>query len=993
MAVSRLVIQRAPTYSSDNVKKLMEMPAADVPNAIVSDHQGAWLRNAKPTEVKALIEACMNSGSPQAGGAIDTLLDHSSNWRQVAEENLSLWGRAVAMLPSNGKFYKTLTDTFLMDTESVANGYLNMNEEYCDKTLKDMAYTREGQPIVGPPTAEQQAARDNVVDKKAAQDLLDMQNKLIEVRKTKLGTRKFVHAGGRFASVEVKDVLFDPEKKPEQMPDYTPDPAAKPWDELKKAYDVGAEALGKHLSLHPNLYVLVRDKYEDTSKTEKVVAGKDTPGVVAAELARTTSNINTARPYVRTAADEMTPIHRQLREGSVTSPSKPGRNWAGDPVWRPVADTYNERTGNPPWWQTLGFSVLEMAVFAVAGLATGGIGFAAAMMVKGAAEAAKAAGKASVLTAASQASVSEDTRLVDSRKAEEAQTEAAMALAFAALDAVMLGAELKALGIAGKVASSQTGQAIIAVERSAEVLELERRLLGRVDPAEVKGLADKAKDLARQARTAATEAEGLAAKGAQEASRARVAKAAAERAEKAAKRVEGLAAKAAVKEAIPEEKLVKAALPIPLKGGGRIVISNAGIFVCRSPCMMLTEKYAALISRNPELAERAVAVRMAEQDVEPLRTALKGASGKAVEKRLKNLVETFEKECKLFEKAEEVTDWLKKQGSAETKDLDAAAITRVLRRGPNVEAAKGQLLEEIAAVKIRKMLLDNAERMKLAGKYAGKPLEFVPGHRLRDSNGRQFTDGVIGFWEGDTFRIVTVVESKAGRTAAEGLKYSKEDLQAIMNARWTLVRKARRGEIGLRPDEVWAMRNSEFERIYKVEVDAARRRKGGDEWRNLVTDDVKDEVIEELRAAGKHGEADKAEMMKRAKFETTYASRVKKTQEAAPLPEGGQFALDIERGNEFGGQILNSGELPQIAEKGTVTGPWKDGVPPGTWKPTKFAGSAGATRMQGFVPFDADAAGIAKELTTQNMQGQVTKTQMTTEGFGKLATDILEKGK
>jgi hypothetical protein len=101
----------------------------------------------------------------------------------------------------------------------------------------------------------------------------------------------------------------------------------------------------------------------------------------------------------------------------------------------------------------------------------------------------------------------------------------------------------------------------------------------------------------------------------------------------------------------------------------------------------------------------------------------------------------------------------------------------------------------------------------------------------------------------------------------------------------------------------------------------------------------------------------------------------------------------VERGNEFGGQILDSGELPRIVEKGTAAGPWKDGVPAGTWKPTKFAGSSGSTRMQGFVPSDADAAGIAKELGTQNLQGQITKTDMSTTGFGKLAGDILDRGK
>jgi hypothetical protein len=533
---------------------------------------------------------------------------------------------------------------------------------------------------------------------------------------------------------------------------------------------------------------------------------------------------------------------------------------------------------------------------------------------------------------------------------------------------------------------------VIAVEKSTAVLELERRLLGQVSEVEAKELAEKAATLAREARAAATEAEGLASNGSAEAARARVAKGAADRAEKAAKRVEGLAAKAVVKEAIPEEHLVKAAAPIKLKEG-RVVLTTAGMFVCRSPCMMLTEKYAAVISRNPELAERAVAVRMAESDVEPLRAALKGTSKTAVEKRIRSLVETFENECKLFDKAEKVSTYLKKSGSAETKDLDAAAITRILRRGPNVEAAKGQLLEEVAAVQIRKQLLDSAERMKLAGQYAGKPLEFVPAHRVRDGQGRQFTDGLIGYWEGDTFRIVTVVEAKAGKTAAEGLKYSKDDLNAIMSARFALVAKARKGEIGMRPDEIWAMRNSDFEASFKVEVNAARSRKGGDEWSKLMTDEVKDQVVDELTAAGKLEDAARVSELKRADFEKAYRARVAAAQQAAPLPEGGQFALDVERGNEFGGQILNGGELPLIAEKGTVTGPWKNGVPPGSWKPTKFAASAGSTRMQAFVPADADVAGIGSELASQNMLGQVNQTKMTTEGLGKTAQTILDQGK
>ncbi|GAA1284820.1 hypothetical protein Psi02_33010 [Planotetraspora silvatica] len=1009
LSVAHLVVQRN-TYTSDKVKTLLtETAADDVPGAITSDH-GAWLGQASDDERIALLNACTGGSSKQAEQAIDLIWHRTQNWRALAAANPGVWQRSVKALPSDGSFFRNLEDAFLEDTEQVARGYLTMNEQYCDSSLTSMAYDRNGKPIIGPPTAEQAKARENPVDQQAAKDLVVLQEKLSEARKIELGTRPVVTGSAESPSTEWVPVYFNPDAAPA---DYSKSPSAPPYEELKKAYDFGVEAIGDLLSLHPRLYILVRDKIEDTSKTARVSsdtsAGRqDTLTLIATELAATIASIGTTRPMLgKVVAKELTPIHRQLRQGTATSPARPGRNWSNDPVWKPVADMYAERSGDPPWWVKLGLTALEMGVYVIAGLATGGIGFAAAMAIKGAGEAALAAGKAGILTAASRASVSDDTKLADSRKAEEAQSEVKMALAFAALDAVMIGVEVRSLLIAGKVATAEGAQAIKAIEMSGEVLTMERKLLGRVPLAEAEETtalartkADEVRKLAGEARAAAAKSGG---KDAQLEARARMAEAAAERADKAANRVKDLKDKIAISEqaksAVPKEELGEA-FSIGLEGGGELIVTKTGkLFVCQSPCMALTERYAAVISRNRELTQRAVAVRMAEQDAEKLLPGMKAPSAKAVQARLGALAQTFQRDCVLFQRAEEIAGWLHTAESTypglKGANLDAAAVVRVLKKGPGVEAAKGQLLEEIAAVQVKSMLATSEGRAKLAGQFAGEALEFIPGHRLRDAQGRQLTDGIIGFWEGPKFRIVTVIESKAGRWSAEGLRYGKQDLQAILTARSRVIRKA----FAQNPDAVpniRALSLDDFIQLYDPEIKAALRRvESEDDWKREALEEVKKRAAAEVRAAGNAREAARIQGMGLKEFSAKFPEKAALADDLVPLPEAGQFALDLERAEQIGGQILDAGNLPQIAEDGKLGKGWAGAqVPSGTWKPTEFVGNRGSVRMQGFVPADANAGQIAANMqSTQGLQGDVAKSGLSTTEFHDIADEIVKRGK
>ena len=84
-------------------------------------------------------------------------------------------------------------------------------------------------------------------------------------------------------------------------------------------------------------------------------------------------------------------------------------------------------------------------------------------------------------------------------------------------------------------------------------------------------------------------------------------------------------------------------------------------------------------------------------------------------------------------------------------------------------AARGQLLEEIGAVRVRAMLGNKTGKEALGLGHVSEELIFIEGHRITDATGAKLTDGIIAIQRGDKLEIVSVLESKAGQFAAEGL--------------------------------------------------------------------------------------------------------------------------------------------------------------------------------------------------------------------------------
>ncbi len=114
--------------------------------------------------------------------------------------------------------------------------------------------------------------------------------------------------------------------------------------------------------------------------------------------------------------------------------------------------------------------------------------------------------------------------------------------------------------------------------------------------------------------------------------------------------------------------------------------------------------------------------------------------------------------------------------------LNLAAIQRVLAKGPLVDHMKGQLLEELLAVWIRKSLRSRAGRAALGlGEGEGK-LVFIEGWRITDAAGQPFTDGIIAIERGGRLEVKLVLEAKSGARTAEGLARDVETVRKMARA-------------------------------------------------------------------------------------------------------------------------------------------------------------------------------------------------------------------
>lgn len=114
--------------------------------------------------------------------------------------------------------------------------------------------------------------------------------------------------------------------------------------------------------------------------------------------------------------------------------------------------------------------------------------------------------------------------------------------------------------------------------------------------------------------------------------------------------------------------------------------------------------------------------------------------------------------------------------------IDDLALSRVLKKGPNVDHIKGQLLEELVESRVVPWLHNPAGSLALGIQTGGKKLEFFPGHLIRDAQGRQITDGILAYRNKGVLEIMAIFEAKAGHRAARELSLAKSSISSLSEA-------------------------------------------------------------------------------------------------------------------------------------------------------------------------------------------------------------------
>jgi hypothetical protein len=253
-------------------------------------------------------------------------------------------------------------------------------------------------------------------------------------------------------------------------------------------------------------------------------------------------------------------------------------------------------------------------------------------------------------------------------------------------------------------------------------------------------------------------------------------------------------------------------------GGGKIHLTKTGyVYSCASPCTELGAKYAEIFAKDEGLKASLDAIQSSAKDAKALEDAGKFAEAEKLALEVKQQAAELERTIKAtYPSAESVLNEAAEAAKAEAVvklavedaghtapkllsagrvaaatqklagkfpvlgKLSQGAVERIVRAGfaaaesgGGLRAAKtwasavrGQLLEELAAVRVRNLIGSAEGRVALGLDEEAEDLMFVEGSRIRDAEGAQLTDGLIVRRVKDRVEIVGVVESKAGQFSA-----------------------------------------------------------------------------------------------------------------------------------------------------------------------------------------------------------------------------------
>jgi hypothetical protein len=644
---------------------------------------------------------------------------------EIAEANLDEWNLSI----DNGAelwdilAVQYIDRDFLAAVAGKANSYLAENRKLAEEEKGKMGGAVEAVPTEAQ-TAEIRARR------AAAQHILDAQRAMAGLRMMRVGYDRVM---GRYALFDsacypianepgnrnLATKPFNPQVPPHLEPRGDECVRMPDWHSAKAMWDRLQAVVEGETRRYPALYALSRSLDETDVASEE---GGPEADLAARQkmfeaLDKLLENIDKTEPEVPGLAIQMYPIHQQLFEQAPWNAGFKGL------AAHQLVDDYK----NAEFWSSLGLGGLSAALFIVASLASGGL----AIVLYGAA-AGVSAGVAInswdeylKLRAASETNLSDTTALVTSGQANAALFTAVLDTVFAFLDVYA------AARAVGKAAAPVIARGARTAETAAP------RTIAEATEAEAKAATETVKEIGGR------ESEQLA--------------------EKLSKG----AAAPVTDEALKKEGYV-IEVAIEAEGKRHVYRQLQDGRWCRFGSKVCGFEFPGNIATLAESARRAfenpagaIAVREVAES-----TAHRGA-------KLLDPAAVASATAKLTGQFPVLTSLLGNPGAIErvVRAAFAAAegggLRRALRNGR--AAARGQLLEEITAARVRQMIANPAGREALGLGHVTEQLVFIEGHRITDAGGAKLTDGIIAIQRGDRLEIVSVIEAKAGQFAAEGL--------------------------------------------------------------------------------------------------------------------------------------------------------------------------------------------------------------------------------
>ena len=216
------------------------------------------------------------------------------------------------------------------------------------------------------------------------------------------------------------------------------------------------------------------------------------------------------------------------------------------------------------------------------------------------------------------------------------------------------------------------------------------------------------------------------------------------------------------------------------------VTKNGQVVICSSPCRWLREALAEAIAKDPSLEaklaeaeEKALSVtletdpvkraKLAKEAIEQSKELWRLLPESALAKRILAAVEQLTAKYPFLQRLS--PDAVKRVVRAGLAAAEEGGLRKAVRWASRV---RGQLLEEVAAERIKQLLSTSEGRNVLGLGHISEEMTFIEGSRIKDAAGAMLTDGMIVIERGETLEVIAILESKAGSFAAGHLAESLE---------------------------------------------------------------------------------------------------------------------------------------------------------------------------------------------------------------------------